>query len=91
MTYETAKKLKEAKFPKEDWKECGHCLYADGTQNPLTLEELIDSFGDDFNFVCRNSVTGKWSAETYKTGIVVSNADSHVEAVALLWLKLNVK
>ncbi len=99
MTYELAKKLKDAGFP---FKKCSFPDYPSGCSAELfyeyhfpTLSELIEACGAPFGLVYSHS--GKlWSAYTnkQKKGIWLGKDDTGntpEEAVANLWLELNKK
>lgn len=92
MTYELAKKLKEAGFRDNiylyfEYKEVG---------NAPTLSELIERCGEDFEMVRRifeykTDIFLYWLAEcTNKKAICISGSTPE-EAVANLWLELNKK
>jgi hypothetical protein len=93
MSYALAKKLKEAGFPQAG---LGHWALppdnlvsrtADRVYVP-TLEELIDTCGDDLIELHRAQDTGRWFASGYG---VVGEGSTHSEAVAHLWLAIQDK
>ncbi len=99
MTYETAKKLKEMEFkvltpvgylldPKaEDKAE----FEKSGLKFP-SLSELVRAIGDDFIDLAqgKNADGTTWSAEAYPVGNI-ETGNTPEEAVAKLWITLNIK
>ncbi len=101
MTYELAKKLKDAgwKFRpcsqgswngglifKFDEYSRGEMFYAP------TLEELIEACGVKGTLFRMNNVDGPWTAETDRDGHwSYGHGSTPTEAVARLWLALNEK
>ena len=101
MTYELAKKLRDAGFPspdprqpdgnlefKGDWYDHEHSL----TYAP-THSELIEALGEDLESLYRHE-RGTWNPNTrcnHEQGRhkLYAVADSPRDALALLWLKLH--
>lgn len=103
MTYELAKKLKDAGFPQ---KKGGMYISSSGIVKDVavdmmveteqaycvpTLSELIEACGDEFSNLIKFHITSeRWSANCYKNDLNCSG-ETPEEAVANLWLKLNEK
>lgn len=92
ISYELAKKLREAGFPNLQSRNDDVLLdYAES----ITLEELIDACGDKFSYLSKKH--GGWQANSIF--IVKDNVagqeewigKTSLEAVANLWLALNKK
>lgn len=81
MTYELAKELKEAGFPKK-W------CYREGMIEIPTLSELIQACNPGVDFILDSTrLTVLWYAECRRKG--VGHGSTPEEAVAKLWLTLN--
>lgn len=99
LSYDTAKKLKDAGFPQEGdgyelhtpdckgWDGPSACTGETRAYSP-TLSELIEACGDKFGELCRNA-DGSFSASG-KFGVEMDGPTPE-EAVAALWLALNGK
>ena len=97
MTYELAKQLKDAGFPRGDQPNTPQPqFYEDAAhEKPIrtpTLSELIAACGNDFIYLARADDGSEWRAsggpilhELVSTGLTPE------EAVAKLWLALNKK
>lgn len=90
ISYELAKKLKEAGFPQSDFNICGHC--AGGLTMDVfipTLSELIEACGERFESLGRDEYAGGWVSfdkeDKYGRGFIPE------ESVANLWLEINEK
>jgi hypothetical protein len=97
MNYELAKQLKDAGFPNsENWIEAnvhekGICMVEGGSSEfsfVPTLSELIEACGDKFHDLCKG-LNGRWTCVSFTA--VHSKGDTPEEAVANLWLALNIK
>lgn len=96
MTYETAKKLKDAGFPQKK-----HLDIRDYLPEPLedgsydkndfvgvpTLSELIEACGSKGDRIALIQLFSGWQASGHLRGIELGKTPE--EAVAELWLKLN--
>lgn len=85
MTYEIAKKIKDAGFPIsgyciEDFCDCGY------EHRLPTLSELIEACGDGFGSIGRSG--DLWQVSDYSFKINLYEYESPEEAVANLWLEL---
>lgn len=106
MNYELAKTLKDAGFPlNRDWspfyviEKTG--VREIGFNNIPTLEELVDACGEDFFGLTRWGEEWIASSSTNMDGAITDDDDQSggkhgiglapLEAVAMLWLKLNKK
>lgn len=96
MTYELAKKLKEAGFPFD----FGQLISYDsmppilGYDNYPALSELIEACGDIFISLGLNYATHLWGTQGWnkdKTIFNIYDSLNPEEAVAKLWLELNKK
>lgn len=100
MTYELAKKLKDAGFPQKEISVIvgneGHFipdpLHLNKYLYAPSLEELIEACGKDFYSVNQYVTSdGKgWSAESWKSGDIQTGFTPS-EALANLWLALQTK
>jgi len=107
MTYETAKKLKDAGFPKEggwyfltpdgEYKDAACANEKPEDVFPPDLSELIEACGDKFVNLERDHIDPKKHASFVAWGKIGGNVESYgysitpEEAVADLWLALNDK
>lgn len=102
MTYELAKKLKEAGFPQYGKnREVDGGLAMTNESGTLegcyipTLSELIEACGEDFwalyKVGTRETPDWKWEAGSFGVPLneIVGKGQTPEEAVANLWLKLN--
>lgn len=101
MTYELAKELKDAGFPKsESWIDNGSSFWIDNGElcwEVPTLSELIEACGDGFVILERYSSAEYGCMEpiqVYDGGNPleeITHGKTPEEAVARLWLALNKK
>lgn len=102
MTYELAKKLKEAGFPQKE--ELGaryitpkglYAYYPDNFRQEAyspTLSELIEACGEKFGMLRSPLGQRKWTAQgDGGESLVFTEGSTPEEAVARLWLALNKK
>lgn len=96
MTYELAKKLKDAGFPQEAGENGNRVLSDSEGENEAivpTLEELIEACGPEFRWL-KNKKTF-WFAQQRQhpnvLGDMKTAGKTPSEAVARLWLALNKK
>ena len=92
MSYELAKKLKEAGFPQTGTHfDNNGDMY--GWSNDVyypTLEELIEACGDEFDFLHMTPNRNSWACHS-QTDEAFGAGSTPTEAVARLWLALNNK
>lgn len=107
MTYELAKKLKDAGFPfKNNWEnddflECDLCgdggpMVREGEEFPINLATLIEACGKYFGELNHYRNSGDWEAiaKDWKDAQGVgrfASGSTPEEAVAELWLSINKK
>ena len=89
MTYETAKKLKDAKFPFL-WNYEPQAL---AFREYPSLSELIEACGDVFYDLQQKPIKEGWEATAFLSLATHAEGkgDTPEEAVANLWLRLNDK
>ncbi len=89
ISYELAKKLKDAGFSQEklEHHNCQNCACRVKDAYVPTLTELIESCGDNFRTLEKGRTDG-WYASGNGAGEAGSTPE---EAVANLWLELNKK
>lgn len=94
MNYDLVKELQDRDFPYIY--QAFPLFITDGGKEPArvpTLEELIDALGEEFDALFYH-LTGtgyKWRADASNRIGYSCSGDTHVEAVANLWLALNKK
>ena len=100
ITYELAKKLKEAGYKFEIAKDHEPCYWFDNIPFKIpTLSELIEACGDEFYSLIRSMVINDkgyfWFVKSGKPSIddcpILIYGKTPEEAVAYLWLRLNEK
>jgi hypothetical protein len=85
MNYELAKKLRDENFPRDFTKVSN--VYPDGLPFP-DLSELMEACGEGFYKLFRkNSRFYAWADEN----VIMREGSTPEEAVARLWLALNIK
>lgn len=100
ISYKLALQLKEAGFPLKA-RPVGLDFFTDPATNIYeipTLSELIEACGDGFTRLSYDSISKDWDAGKYWEGrrgdpehwVVIESGSTPEEAVAKLWLKLNV-
>lgn len=91
MTYELAKKLKDAGFPNsEKWRDTGTYIILDEDDSyPPTFSELIEACGDGFYQLHKQGERFYASDGKSKIGYSELLKGTPEEAVANLWLELN--
>ena len=101
MNYKLAKQLKDAGFPQSFSEEGGSVMDKEALEKKgefesledkhwvyiPTLSELIEACGEGMKFELIRAQAG-WCAKT--RGIMILNQETPQEAVAKLWLKLNI-